>query len=72
MNLAAVDELANYYKIWDIMFVESSGDNLSATFSPELADLMIYVIDIRRRKNSTQNLVVLLMLLDLLRLIKLI
>ncbi|WP_337154438.1 urease accessory protein UreG [Proteus terrae] len=46
MNLAAVEELAMRYKNLDIVFVESGGDNLSATFSPELADLTIYVIDV--------------------------
>ncbi|MCG3865264.1 MULTISPECIES: urease accessory protein UreG [unclassified Photobacterium] len=46
MNLAAVDELARRHKNLDIVFVESGGDNLSATFSPELADLTIYVIDV--------------------------
>ncbi|KPA54143.1 urease accessory protein UreG [Photobacterium lucens] len=46
MNLAAVDELARRHKNLDVVFVESGGDNLSATFSPELADLTIYVIDV--------------------------
>ncbi|APG53255.1 MULTISPECIES: urease accessory protein UreG [Providencia] len=46
MNLAAVEELAIRHKNLDIVFVESGGDNLSATFSPELADLTIYVIDV--------------------------
>ncbi|EOW0741208.1 TPA: urease accessory protein UreG [Proteus mirabilis] len=46
MNLAAVEELAMRHKSLDIVFVESGGDNLSATFSPELADLTIYVIDV--------------------------
>lgn len=46
MNLAAVEELAQRHKTLDIVFVESGGDNLSATFSPELADLTIYVIDV--------------------------
>jgi len=46
MNLAAVDDLAHKFKNLDIVFVESGGDNLSATFSPELADLTIYVIDV--------------------------
>ncbi|CRL63327.1 urease accessory protein UreG [Proteus mirabilis] len=46
MNLAAVEELAIRHKDLDIVFVESGGDNLSATFSPELADLTIYVIDV--------------------------
>nr|ALA55552.1 urease accessory protein ureG [Providencia rettgeri] len=46
MKLAAVEELAIRHKNLDIVFVESGGDNLSATFSPELADLTIYVIDV--------------------------
>lgn len=46
MNLAAVEELAIRHKNLDVVFVESGGDNLSATFSPELADLTIYVIDV--------------------------
>src|SRR6056300_1767073 len=46
MNLAAVAELQNRIPGLEIVFIESGGDNLSATFSPELADLMIYVIDV--------------------------
>ena len=46
MNLAAVAELQNRLPGLEIVFIESGGDNLSATFSPELADLMIYVIDV--------------------------
>jgi urease accessory protein len=46
MNLAAVDDLARKFGNLDIIFVESGGDNLSATFSPELADLTVYVIDV--------------------------
>ncbi|MCC4799430.1 urease accessory protein UreG [Enterovibrio norvegicus] len=46
MNLEAVDSLARHHKDLDVVFVESGGDNLSATFSPELADLTIYVIDV--------------------------
>ncbi|MCG9731741.1 urease accessory protein UreG [Shewanella sp. Isolate13] len=46
MNLAAVEELAKRHKNLDVVFVESGGDNLSATFSPELADITIYVIDV--------------------------
>ncbi|MEZ9856204.1 GTP-binding protein, partial [Vibrio breoganii] len=41
-----VEELAKLHKNLDVVFVESGGDNLSATFSPELADLTIYVIDV--------------------------
>jgi urease accessory protein len=46
MNLAAVEDLAERFGNLDAIFIESGGDNLSATFSPELADLMIYVIDV--------------------------
>ncbi|WP_413737614.1 urease accessory protein UreG [Sodalis sp. RH21] len=46
MNLAAVEELAQRFGNLDIIFIESGGDNLSATFSPELADLTLYVIDV--------------------------
>ncbi|MCP4205651.1 MAG: urease accessory protein UreG [Shimia sp.] len=45
INLAAIDELNREIPDLDIVFIESGGDNLSATFSPELADLTIYVID---------------------------
>ena len=46
MNLAAVEDLVTRFGNLDVVFIESGGDNLSATFSPELADLMIYVIDV--------------------------
>ncbi|MCA6063269.1 urease accessory protein UreG [Thalassolituus marinus] len=46
MNLAAIDELMKRHGDLDVVFVESGGDNLSATFSPELSDLTIYVIDV--------------------------
>lgn len=46
MNLAAVEDLSLKFTDLDIIFIESGGDNLSATFSPELADLTIYVIDV--------------------------
>ncbi|HBR1360623.1 TPA: urease accessory protein UreG [Klebsiella pneumoniae] len=46
MNLAAVEALSEKFSNLDLIFVESGGDNLSATFSPELADLTIYVIDV--------------------------
>ncbi len=46
MNLAAIDDLMQRWPNLDFIIVESGGDNLSATFSPELADLMIYVIDV--------------------------
>lgn len=46
MNLAAVQDLTDRFTNLDLVFIESGGDNLAATFSPELADLMIYVIDV--------------------------
>ncbi|MEZ5534580.1 MAG: urease accessory protein UreG [Thiolinea sp.] len=46
MNLAAVEDLQVKFPKLDAVFIESGGDNLSATFSPELADLTIYVIDV--------------------------
>lgn len=46
MNLAAVDDLITRFPDLRLVLVESGGDNLSATFSPELADLTIYVIDV--------------------------
>lgn len=46
MNLEAVEELTNKFTDMEIVFIESGGDNLSATFSPELADATIYVIDV--------------------------
>src|SRR5689334_18261086 len=45
-NLAAVADMVRRFDGLDIVFVESGGDNLAATFSPELADLTIYVIDV--------------------------
>ena len=46
MNLAAVDELCRRFADLDLVLIESGGDNLSATFSPELSDLTLYVIDV--------------------------
>ena len=46
MNLSAVTDLNARFPGLDVVFVESGGDNLSATFSPELSDLTIYVIDV--------------------------
>ena len=46
MNLAAVEDLQHKFPDLEVVFIESGGDNLSATFSPELADLTIYVIDV--------------------------
>ncbi|MDH4458778.1 MAG: urease accessory protein UreG [Nevskia sp.] len=46
MNLAAIDELNRDFSDLDLIIVESGGDNLAATFSPELSDLTLYVIDV--------------------------
>jgi urease accessory protein len=47
MNLAAVDELEERFNhTLDLMFIESGGDNLAATFSPELVDFSVYIIDV--------------------------
>ena len=46
MNLTVVEDLLFRFPNLDVIFIESGGDNLSATFSPELADLTIYVIDV--------------------------
>src|SRR6201987_1026839 len=46
MNLAAIDDMNRKFPQEELCFVESGGDNLAATFSPELADLTIYVIDV--------------------------
>ncbi len=46
MNLEAIDEMMERFPDIQIMFIESGGDNLSATFSPELADATIFVIDV--------------------------
>lgn len=46
MNLEAVDEMMHKFPDIQIMFIESGGDNLSATFSPELSDATIFVIDV--------------------------
>lgn len=46
INLIAIEELEQKFPDLDIIFVESGGDNLAATFSPELVDLTIYVIDV--------------------------
>lgn len=46
MNLSAVEELNQRFEGLDLIMIESGGDNLAATFSPELSDLTIYVIDV--------------------------
>ncbi|MGE6210391.1 urease accessory protein UreG [Comamonas aquatica] len=46
INLEAIDRMLGHFPDADIVFIESGGDNLAATFSPELSDLTIYVIDV--------------------------
>ena len=46
MNIAAIEQMEQRFPDLDLIFVESGGDNLAATFSPELVDLTIYVIDV--------------------------
>ncbi len=46
MNLAAVEDLVGRFPKLELIFIESGGDNLAATFSPELADITLYVIDV--------------------------
>jgi urease accessory protein len=46
MNFAAIDELTELHQDLELIFVESGGDNLAATFSPELVDFSIYIIDV--------------------------
>jgi urease accessory protein len=46
INLAAVSEMIRRFPDLDLVFVESGGDNLAATFSPDLADITVYVIDV--------------------------
>jgi urease accessory protein len=46
INLAAIEEMKRRFPALDLVLIESGGDNLAATFSPELADLTIYVIDV--------------------------
>jgi urease accessory protein len=46
MNLAAIADMRRHFPKLDLVLIESGGDNLAATFSPELADLTIYVIDV--------------------------
>lgn len=52
INLEAIDRMLGEFPNADIVFVESGGDNLAATFSPELSDLTIYVIDVAAGEKS--------------------
>ena len=55
INLLAIDELCAKFPNLDIVLIESGGDNLSATFSPELADLTVYVIDVAAGDKITRK-----------------
>ena len=55
MNLEAVDEMTEKFPDVQIVFIESGGDNLSATFSPNLADATIYVIDVAQGEKIKQR-----------------
>ncbi|MDJ1177966.1 urease accessory protein UreG [Roseofilum sp. BLCC_M91] len=46
INLVAIEQLEQHFNHLDLLFVESGGDNLAATFSPELVDITLYVIDV--------------------------
>ncbi|HUB95342.1 MAG TPA: urease accessory protein UreG [Stellaceae bacterium] len=46
INMAAVEDICHRFPSLDLIFIESGGDNLAATFSPELADITLYVIDV--------------------------
>ena len=46
MNLAAVENMVGSFPNLELIFIESGGDNLAATFSPELADITLYIIDV--------------------------
>ncbi len=50
MNFAAIDELLERHDDIELIFIESGGDNLAATFSPELVDFSIYIIDVAQGK----------------------
>jgi urease accessory protein len=55
MNLAAIDDMNLKFPHAELCFIESGGDNLAATFSPELADLTIYVIDVAEGEKIPRN-----------------
>ena len=55
MNLAAIEQLEQRFQDLDLVFLESGGDNLAATFSPELVDLTIYVIDVAAGDKIPRN-----------------
>jgi urease accessory protein len=55
INLEAIDRMLKRFPNADIVFIESGGDNLAATFSPELSDLTIYVIDVAGGEKIPRN-----------------
>ncbi|MEC8084882.1 MAG: urease accessory protein UreG [Pseudomonadota bacterium] len=55
INLAAVADMNTSFPDLDVIFIESGGDNLAATFSPELADITIYVIDVSAGEKSPRK-----------------
>ena len=55
INLEAIDRMLEKFPNADVVFVESGGDNLAATFSPELSDLTIYVIDVAAGEKSPRK-----------------
>lgn len=55
MNFAAIEQLKDRFENLDIIFLESGGDNLAATFSPELVDASIYIIDVAQGKRSQEK-----------------
>lgn len=59
MNLEAVEELAERFPNLELILIESGGDNLSSTYSPDLADITIFVIDVAEGEKKCQEKVVL-------------
>jgi len=55
MNFAAIDELLDRHEDIELIFIESGGDNLAATFSPELVDFSIYIIDVAQGEKITRK-----------------
>lgn len=55
MNLEAVDELVERFPDIELILIESGGDNLSATFSPDLADVTIFIIDVAEGEKSQEK-----------------
>ena len=55
MNLAAVEDMVGRFPKLELIFIESGGDNLAATFSPELADITLYVIDVAAGEESPRK-----------------